>query len=47
MRVAVLGGDREREHLELAVTERLEDGHRHEHVAVEREAHLQRGRRRS
>eukprot|EP00964_Phaeocystis_antarctica_P128324 scaffold92105_cov72-Phaeocystis_antarctica.AAC.2 len=35
-----LGGDREREHLELGLAERLEDGHRHQHVAVEREAHL-------
>eukprot|EP00964_Phaeocystis_antarctica_P108798 scaffold73317_cov56-Phaeocystis_antarctica.AAC.5 len=35
-----LGGDRERKHLELGLAERLEDGHRHQHVAVEREAHL-------
>ena len=40
-----LGSDGEREHLELGLAERLEDGHRHQHVAVEREAYLAAQRR--
>ena len=45
VRVVDLGVDREREHFELGLAERLKDGHRDQHVAVEREAHLAAQRR--